>query len=384
MTNQELLNYIYQARAAGMTNQVIAGELLKAGWLASDIIEALAAHPPRFSREKPAGTPKSQDDYLGGQATAVTIEVKNIKKYFGPVKALDDVSLTVKAGTVLALLGPNGAGKTTLVRILTTLLKPDSGRAVVGGFDVVRQTNELRSVIGLTGQFAAIDNILTGRENIELVGQLYHLFGHEAKRRAQLLLEQFDLVAAADRPAKTYSGGMKRRLDLAASLVGRPKILFLDEPTTGLDPQSRNRLWQLVKDLVAQGTTVLLTTQQMDEAEHLADRIIVIDHGRIIAQGTAVELKRQVGGDVLEIHLADHQWTEEAARRVAQLGIGTPRADKAVGKVSLPISGGAAVLTDAVRILDNSGIKIADVALHRPSLDDVFLALTGHKAEQTV
>jgi ABC-2 type transport system ATP-binding protein len=311
--------------------------------------------------------------------------VDGVKKHFGSVRALDGVSLEVAPGAVLGLLGPNGAGKTTMVRILTTLLRPDEGRAEVSGFDVVRQTDEIRKLIGLAGQFAAVDENLTGRENIELVGRLYHLPKAEAKRRAAELLERFGLADAADRTVKTYSGGMRRRLDLGASLVGRPSILFLDEPTTGLDPRSRIDLWQVIRELVATGTTVLLTTQYLEEADELANRIIVIDHGRIIAEGTSDELKAKVGGDVIEVTVSDADQVRAAAELVVQASGGTAsevQVDKMLGKVTVRVNHGSTVLADTVRLLDAAGIGFGDLALRKPTLDDVFLTLTGRPAEQ--
>jgi ABC-2 type transport system ATP-binding protein len=308
-----------------------------------------------------------------------------MSKAFGDVRALVDVDLDVARGTVLGLLGPNGAGKTTMVRILTTLLLPDEGRAEVAGFDVVRQTDEIRKLIGLAGQFAAVDENLTGRENIELVGRLYHLPKAEAKRRATELLERFGLVDAADRTVKTYSGGMRRRLDLGASLVGRPSILFLDEPTTGLDPRSRIDLWQVIRELVATGTTVLLTTQYLEEADELANRIVVIDHGRIIAEGTSDELKAKVGGDVIEVTVTDATQLRAAAALVVQAAGGSAsevQVDNVLGKVTVRVNHGSTVLADTVRLLDAAGIGFGDLALRKPTLDDVFLTLTGRPAEE--
>jgi ABC-2 type transport system ATP-binding protein len=289
--------------------------------------------------------------------------------------------LEVKRGSVTALLGPNGAGKTTLVRILATLLIPEHGSARVAGFDVVRDAQELRSIIGLAGQYAAIDEALTGRENLEMVGRLYHLSVPVVRQRAKELLHQFNLDDAGDRVLKTYSGGMRRRLDLAASLVIRPQILFLDEPTTGLDPRGRFALWHVIRELVEDGTTVLLTTQYMEEADQLADKIFVMDHGRIVAQGTANELKNQVGGDVLELHIFNHELANEAADLITKFGSEVPRVNEDTSVVTMPITGGAAVLIDVVRELDASDIKINDIILRRPSLDDVFMTLTGHSAE---
>ena len=285
---------------------------------------------------------------------------------------------------MLGLLGPNGAGKTTMVRILTTLLLPDEGHAEVEGLDVVIKAGEIRKRIGLAGQYAAVDENLTGRENIELVGRLYHLPRGEAKRRAQRLLERFDLVEAAERTVKTYSGGMRRRLDLGASLVGQPTILFLDEPTTGLDPGSRMGLWRTIRELVADGTTVLLTTQYLEEADVLANRIVVIDNGQVIAEGTADELKARVGGDVIEVTTADPDQVRPGAELIVQAAGGTAREvqiDKDVGKVTVRVNHGSAVLADTVRLLDAAGIAIGDLSLRKPTLDDVFLTLTGRSAE---
>ena len=310
-------------------------------------------------------------------STRPAIVVERLQKAFGTVRALDGIDLTVPQGTVLGLLGPNGAGKTTVVRILTTLLAPDGGHAEVAGFDVVRDAVRLRSAIGLAGQFAAVDEMLTGRENLELVGRLYHLGRAEARERSADVLERFDLVDAADRTVKTYSGGMRRRLDLGASLVGRPVVLFLDEPTTGLDPRSRIGLWEVIEQLVDRGTTLLLTTQYLEEADKLADAIAVIDHGRVIAEGTADELKSQVGGDVLELVVVRREQLKDAVTAISPLTCGEPQLDEDTGQVRVPVKGGATVLAEAVRHLDAAGVPIADLALHRPTLDDVFLALTG-------
>jgi ABC-2 type transport system ATP-binding protein len=272
-----------------------------------------------------------------------------------------------------------------MVRILTTLLLPDEGRAEVAGLDVVRNTTEIRKLIGLAGQFAAVDENLTGRENIEMVGRLYHLPKAEAKTRAAALLDRFGLVDAADRTVKTYSGGMRRRLDLGASLVGRPSILFLDEPTTGLDPRSRIDLWQVIRELVAEGTTVLLTTQYLEEADELANRIIVIDHGRIIAEGTSAELKAKVGGDVIEVTVIDRSQVRPAAEHVVQAAGGSAsevQIDPELGKVTVRVDHGSTVLADTVRLLDAARIAFGDLSLRKPTLDDVFLTLTGRPAEE--
>jgi ABC-2 type transport system ATP-binding protein len=310
------------------------------------------------------------------------ILVEGLTKSFGEVHALRGIDLAVPRGTVLGVLGPNGAGKTTAVRILTTLLLPDKGRVLVEGRDVVRQAAAVRRSIGLSGQSAAIQEELTGQENLEIIGRLYHLGKAAARVRGAELLEQFDLTDAADRAAKTYSGGMQRRLDLAASLVGRPQVLFLDEPTTGLDPRSRLGMWDIIRTLVAGGTTLLLTTQYLDEADELADEIVVIDHGLVIAAGTAEELKSRVGGDVLEFTVPDRNRISDAAAAIAQIGEGGPHADKETGVVSVGVGGrGSDALVDAVRSLDGAGVQTHGLALRRPSLDDVFLALTGHAAE---
>jgi ABC-2 type transport system ATP-binding protein len=311
------------------------------------------------------------------------ILAEGLVKSFGEVRALRGVDLSVPSGTILGVLGPNGAGKTTAVRILTTLLRPDEGHAQVNGYDVVRNAAAVRRSIGLSGQSAAIQEELTGRENLEIVGRLYHLSWPHARSRAAELLEEFDLVDAADRPAKNYSGGMQRRLDLAASLVGQPQVLFLDEPTTGLDPRSRLGMWAIIRSLVAGGTTLLLTTQYLDEADELADEIVVIDHGLVIAAGTADELKSRVGGDVLEFTVPDRDRISAAVGAVLQVGDGEPHVDKETGVVSLGVGGrGSDALIEAVRGLDSAGVHTRGLALRRPSLDDVFLALTGHAAEE--
>jgi len=305
------------------------------------------------------------------------IEVEAVAKRFGATQALAGVDLAVERGKVLALLGPNGAGKTTLVRILTTLLKPDSGHARVAGFDVVADAGPLRSAIGLAGQYAAVDELLTGRENLELVGLWYHLDKREYRRRAQEVLERFALTDAGDRLVKTYSGGMRRRLDIGASLIGRPPVLFLDEPTTGLDPRTRNDLWLFIEELVAAGTTVLLTTQYMEEAERLAHRIVVIDTGKVIAQGTAEQLKDRLGGDLLEARVTDHADLDRAATLLAELAQAVPHLDPDQQRVSVPTKGGTRFLIAAGRRFEDDEIPLADLGIRRPSLDDVFVSLTG-------
>jgi ABC-2 type transport system ATP-binding protein len=310
------------------------------------------------------------------------ILAEGVTKSFGDVRALDGIDLAAPPATVLSLLGPNGAGKTTTVRILTTLIEPDAGRAEVLGLDVVKDSTRLRYHIGLAGQAAAVDPILTGAENIEMVGRLYHLDRATIRKRTDEVLERFDLAFAAHRTVRTYSGGMRRRLDLAASLVGRPEVLFLDEPTTGLDPRSRMDLWELIRELVNDGTTLLLTTQYMEEADRLADHIAVVDGGKVIAEGTADELKSHVGGEVIEIHLADRTQVGTASQELDGMGRGSPQADGVAGEITLPVADGAGTLIDVVRRLDAAHVRVADIALRRPTLDDVFLALTGHSAEE--
>jgi ABC-2 type transport system ATP-binding protein len=311
------------------------------------------------------------------------ITAEGVTKDFGEVHALKGVDLQVPRGTVFGLLGPNGAGKTTMIRILTTLLLPSGGRATVDGYDVVKDAEELRFRIGLAGQSAAVDENLTGLENLQLVGRLYHLDKELARSRAVDVLERFDLADASDRPTKTYSGGMRRRLDLAASLVGRPDVLFLDEPTTGLDPRSRIDVWEFIRELQNEGTTLLLSTQYLEEADQLADRIAVIDHGSLIAEGTSDELKDQVGGEVLELHVENRDDTTRVVESLKGVGTGDPSVGDEDGRVRIPVGGeGATALLESVRRLDETDLRLADIALHRPTLDDVFLSLTGRSAKE--
>jgi ABC-2 type transport system ATP-binding protein len=307
------------------------------------------------------------------------IEVRGVRKAFGATKALDGVDLDVQPGTVLGLLGPNGAGKTTLVRVLATLLKPDAGTARVDGSDVVANPKAVRQVIGLAGQYAAVDEALTGRENLQMVGRLYGLSKADAAKAGSEALERLALTDAADRPVRTYSGGMRRRLDLGASLVGRPKVLILDEPTTGLDPRTRIDMWGFMRDLVREGTTVLLTTQYLDEADELADNIVVIDHGKVIAEGTSEVLKTRLGGDVLDVKVHRPADLAPMAALFGDIGGGKPQIDEAEGRVRVAIgqASGVDVLLAAVRKIDEAGIQVDDIGLHKPSLDDVFLSLTG-------
>lgn len=308
------------------------------------------------------------------------IEVAGIAKRFGTTQALDGVDLVVETGQVLGLLGPNGSGKTTMVRILSTLLRPDRGVARVAGFDVVADAGALRSAIGLAGQYAAVDELLTGRENLELVGLWYHLDKREYRRRAQEVLERFGLADVGDRMVRTYSGGMRRRLDIGASLVARAEVLFLDEPTTGLDPRTRNDLWSFVEEMVAAGTTVLLTTQYMEEAERLADQIVVLDTGKVMASGSAEKLKNKLGGDTLEARVTRPVDLQRAASLLSELGRVEPRIDIDHQRVSVPSGGGTRFLLMAGRQFEEQQIPLDDLGIRRPSLDDVFLALTGAAA----
>ncbi|MFI7241025.1 ATP-binding cassette domain-containing protein [Streptomyces qinglanensis] len=316
------------------------------------------------------------------EKTTNAVEVRGLVKHFGETKAVDGIDLDVREGTVMGVLGPNGAGKTTLVRMLSTLLQPDGGTAKVAGYDVVRQPRELRRTIGLTGQYASVDEKLSGWENLYMIGRLLDLSRSQSRERADELLERFSLTEAARRPVMKYSGGMRRRLDLAASMIGRPKVLYLDEPTTGLDPRTRNEVWDEVKNIVAEGNTVLLTTQYMEEAEQLAEELTVIDRGRIIAEGRVPELKAKVGGRTLEVRPADPGELQRMVGALAQAGLdglAGATADEASGVVSVPIVSDEQ-LTAVVSLLGERGFALADIATHLPSLDEVFLALTGQKA----
>jgi ABC-2 type transport system ATP-binding protein len=310
------------------------------------------------------------------------IEMQQVSKRFGRTEALTGLDLEVARGSVVAMLGPNGAGKTTAVRVLATLVVPDGGTARVAGFDVRRHAAEVRRRIGLTGQYAALDDYLTGRGNLIMIGELCRLGRAEAVRRADALLARFELTDAAGRNVKTYSGGMRRRLDLAAGLMSRPEVLFLDEPTTGLDPRSRIVMWEVIRGLVAEGTTLLLTTQYLEEADQVADRIVVVDHGRAIAEGTSAELKALVGGERLEITVSHAGEVAAAVSAVAPLGAAAPTADPALRLVRLPVRGGAALLPAVVRALDGAGVTVEDLAVRLPTLDDVFLSLTGRAQDE--
>jgi ABC-2 type transport system ATP-binding protein len=310
------------------------------------------------------------------------IVAEGLVKTYGDVKALDGLDLEVPEGTVVGLLGPNGAGKTTTVRILTTLLHPDAGRASVSGLDVLREPQEVRKRIGLSGQYAAVDENLNGHENLDMFGRLYHLGKAASRARATELLEQFDLADAAGRLVKTYSGGMRRRLDLAASLVAKPSILFLDEPTTGLDPRSRLMMWDVISELVRGGATLLLTTQYLEEADRLADSIAVVDQGRVIARGTSDELKAKVGGERLEVVVHEPDSLGRAVEVLSRIGSDQPVVEERNRRITVAVVGGAKLLADVVRELDSADVSIDDIALRRPTLDDVFLTLTGHAAEE--
>jgi ABC-2 type transport system ATP-binding protein len=309
------------------------------------------------------------------------IVAEGLVKRYGSIVALDGLDLRVAEGTITGLLGPNGAGKTTAVRVFTTLLEADEGSARVAGLDVRKQANELRKNIGLSGQYAAVDDNLTGFENLDMVGRLYHLGRARSRERARELLERFDLADAADRPVKGYSGGMRRRLDLAGALVAKPSVLFLDEPTTGLDPRSRLGMWDVIEELVKGGTTLLLTTQYLEEADRLADQIAVIDQGKVIAEGTADQLKDQVGGERLELSVATNAELATARSTLADLAVGPMGSDERQHHLTVPVAGGSAVLMEAIRRMDAESVKVLDIGLRRPTLDDVFLTLTGHHAE---
>ncbi len=310
-----------------------------------------------------------------------TIEARGLRKRFGGTIALDGLDLVAEPGEVLAVLGPNGAGKTTFVRAVATLLRPDGGSLRVAGYDVHRDPEAVRRTIGLAGQFAAVEPAMTGRENLEMVGRLFGLGARAARAGAEAVLERLDLVEAADRLARTYSGGMRRKLDLGASLVGSPRLLLLDEPTTGLDPRSRIELWDAIRELVEQGTDVLLTTQYLDEADHLATRIVIVDHGRTVASGTPAELKRRIGGDVIEVHVRDGRDLVRVAEVLGRPGDGEVQVDEATRRVQVSVPPGGDGLMAALRSLQGSGVAVDDIAMRQPKLDEVFLALTGRATE---
>ncbi len=315
--------------------------------------------------------------------TNLMIEAVGLHKSFGETHALAGLDFDAKEGTVLCVLGPNGAGKTTAVRILTTLTRPDAGTATVAGIDVQRHPAEVRNKIGVAGQYAALDELLTGRENLEMVGRLYRVPGKAARRRATELIDHFELTDAADRVVKNYSGGMRRRLDLGAALMAEPPVIFLDEPTTGLDPKGRLAMWDLIEELAREGTTVLMTTQYLEEADRLADDIVVIDHGRAIARGTALELKQQVGGERLEVTISDAPYLDAARRVLEALGEGPAHVDQEARRVSVAVASHDGALTRAIRELDAAGVHVDDIGFRRPTLDAVFLSLTGRPAEET-
>jgi ABC-2 type transport system ATP-binding protein len=319
---------------------------------------------------------------MPASASEVAVRAEALVKTYGSTRALDGIDLEVPSGTVLGLLGPNGAGKTTAVRIFTTLLRPDSGRAWVAGHDVQAEPDAVRRAIGLSGQYAAVDENLTGFENLYMVGRLYGMNKRDARARSRELIGRFSLDEAAGRPAKTYSGGMRRRLDLAGALVGRPEVVLLDEPTTGLDPRGRLDTWEVIGELVADGTTVLLTTQYLEEADRLADTILVLDRGKVIATGTADQLKAQVGGELLQVVVAEEAELAAATRVLTDIGSGEPEVNTHGREVQVLVDAGPKSLIEALRRLDAEGVVVLDVSLHRPTLDDVFLSLTGHAAEE--
>lgn len=311
--------------------------------------------------------------------TENAIEIKGLTKSFGEKQVLKGIDLSVHAGKIVAILGPNGAGKTTTIKILSTLLDPDGGDIKVNGYDVVKQADQVRESIGLTGQFAAVDEYLTGEENLNLIGRLYHLKKSDAQKVTNELIEQFDLVESSTKPVKSYSGGMKRKIDLAMSLIASPSVIFLDEPTTGLDPRSRQAMWGMIKQLAAQGTAILLTTQYMDEADYLADHIIVIDHGKVIAEGNSSELKGQVGDDRLDIVIPNDQEFEAAVKALDGESV---KSDAEARTISVAAKEGVAKLTATLAVLEKANVKVETVSLRKPTLDDVFMELTGHEAEQ--
>jgi ABC-2 type transport system ATP-binding protein len=323
---------------------------------------------------------RQSSGYGGQMANAIVAE--RLGKTYGTVTAVVDLDLAVPEGTVFGLLGPNGAGKTTTVRMLTTLITPTSGHCEVGGIDVCAHPDRVRRIIGVSGQYAAVDDYLTGYENLEMVGRLYHLGRRKARQRARDLLEQFDLADAADRPSKTYSGGMRRRLDLAGALVVQPPVIFLDEPTTGLDPRSRLGMWGVISDLVKAGTTLLLTTQYLEEADRLCDDIVVMDHGRAIARGTASQLKAQIGGERLAVTVGEQNEVAAAADVLRSVGVGDPEVDNEAREITVPIDRGTAALVEAVRKLDSAEITPLNLEIRTPTLDDVFLKLTGQPPEE--
>ena len=352
------------------------GMKLSKAWPTKSVEDA-----PSVSSESFISDPIETNIQVEPEHEIMAINAKGVRKSFGDVIALDSVDLNLEFGKVLALLGPNGAGKTTLIKILTTLISSDRGKVEVGGYDVFREPNRVREIIGLAGQNVAIDDDLTGEENIGLIGSLYHLDSSKIFARTKILVERFDLIDSAARPVKTYSGGMRRRLDLAASLIGKPKILFLDEPSIGLDPKSRLDLWAIIKKLVKEGTTILLTTQYLEEADHLADEIIVIDKGKVVAKGTPDFLKSQVGGEVLEVHISNPIQVRIASQIISKISGQNSNLDSSVGLVTVSIQKAVALLPQIIREFDNAKIELKDVSVRRPTLNEVFLTLTGHLAE---